>query len=247
VCSSSSALLPSSVCYLDLAISEVNERVRVVADLLQSVPDQKTIASLKESVDNLQQVTRTLASNNEKLRSIIVDTARASNELMPLLKSSNEAVKTLQMQTLPQTHQTLSELGHLSDSLRGVAASSNDTIRALQTQLLPQAYRALADLDDLSNSFNGAAVQINRDPSILIRGAGSPDRARRDECALLPSDHVYGSCRSYRVHAGGMHAAIAGQGRGPEGSPEQDAGRTSSRADTPGHIASASRGERTDL
>jgi len=171
VCSSSSALLPSSVCYLDLAISEVNERVRVVADLLQSVPDQKTIASLKESVDNLQQVTRTLASNNEKLRSIIVDTARASNELMPLLKSSDEAVKTLQMQTLPQTHQTLSDLDHLSDSLRGVAAISNDTIRALQTQLLPQAYRALADLDDLSNSLNGAAAQINRDPSILIRGA----------------------------------------------------------------------------
>ena len=165
------ATTPSRSVNLDLAISEVDERVRVVTDLLQSVLDHKTIASLKESVDNLQQVTRMLASNNERLRAIIIDTQRASSELMPLLKSSNEAVSTLQMQTLPQTHQTLSDLGRLSDSLRGVAATSNDTIRALQTQLLPQAHKALTNLDDLSDSLNGAAQRISRDPSILIRGA----------------------------------------------------------------------------
>jgi phospholipid/cholesterol/gamma-HCH transport system substrate-binding protein len=162
---------PSRSANLDLAISEVGERVRVVADLLQSVFDQNTIASLKESVDNLQQVTRMLASNNEKLRGIIVDTQRASSELAPLLVSSKEAVTTLQRQTLPQMHQTLSDLDRVSDSLRGVAATSNETIRALQTQVLPQAYKALTNLDDLSGSLNGAAERITRDPSLLIRGA----------------------------------------------------------------------------
>lgn len=159
---------------LDVAINEVNERVQVVTDLLQSVLDQKTVASLKESVDNLQQVTRTLAANNQRLGAILVNAERASNQLQPLLASSSDTVKTLQTQTLPQAQQTLVNLDNLAGSLRGMAANGNDAVMALQTQILPQAYKTLTNLDNLSSSLNGMATRINRDPSILIRGARLP-------------------------------------------------------------------------
>jgi phospholipid/cholesterol/gamma-HCH transport system substrate-binding protein len=129
---------PSRSVSLDTAISQVNENVQVMTDLLQTLLDEKTIASLKQSADSLQQVTRTLAENNQRLARIVANTDQASQQFKPLLKSSN------------------------------------DTVRALQTQVLPETYKSLANLNRLSGSLNGAAAKINRDPSVLVRGAAAP-------------------------------------------------------------------------
>jgi phospholipid/cholesterol/gamma-HCH transport system substrate-binding protein len=129
---------PSRSVNLDTAISQVNENVQVMTDLLQTLLDEKTIASLKQSADSLQQVTRTLAENNQRLARIVANTEQASQQFKPLLKSSNA------------------------------------TVRALQTQVLPETYKSLANLNRLSGSLNGAAAKINRDPSVLVRGAAAP-------------------------------------------------------------------------
>ena len=127
---------PSRSVNLDTAISQVNENVQSLTTLLQASLDEKTLASLRQSLDGMQQVTRILAANSEKMNAIIVNAERASNRLEPLLESTNQ------------------------------------TARALQTQLLPQAYDALAKLDRLSGTLNTAAGRIERDPSVLVRGAG---------------------------------------------------------------------------
>ena len=129
---------PSRSVNLDTTISQVNENVQLMSDLLQALLDRKTIAALKQSVDSLQRVTGTLAANNEKLGTIISNTERASNEFKPLLQASN------------------------------------DTVRALQTQVLPEAHKTLANLGRLSTSLNGVASKIERDPSVLLRGAAPP-------------------------------------------------------------------------
>src|SRR5437867_5177771 len=45
---------PSRSVNLDTAVSQVNENVQVMTDLMQTLLDEKTIASLKQSVDGLQ-------------------------------------------------------------------------------------------------------------------------------------------------------------------------------------------------
>ena len=102
-------------------LTQMNENVQAVTDLLQSTFDEKTIASLKQSVDNLQQVTKVLAENSRKLNSIVANTERASHRLEPLLESSHDTVRALQTQILPEAHKTLSNLDALSSSLSGVA------------------------------------------------------------------------------------------------------------------------------
>src|SRR5438105_3134267 len=62
---------PSHSVNLDMTISQVNQNVQVLSDLLQSVLDRKTIASLKQSIDGLQQITHTLAANNARLSTIL--------------------------------------------------------------------------------------------------------------------------------------------------------------------------------
>lgn len=113
---------PSRSVSLDTAISQLNRNVQSMADLLQSVLDQKTVASLKQSVDSLQRVAQTLAANNGKLASAIVNAERASARLGPLLQSSDEAVKTLRLQVLPEAYRTLGKLDELSTALRDVTA-----------------------------------------------------------------------------------------------------------------------------
>lgn len=116
---------PSRSVNLDTAISQVNENVQNMTDLLRSVLDTNTVTSLKQSVDNLQQVTRMLAENNKKLSAIIVNTEQASNQFKPLLESSNDTVKTLQFQILPEAYRTIDKLDKLSESLNGVANRIN--------------------------------------------------------------------------------------------------------------------------
>lgn len=158
---------PSKVITLDTTINQVNDNVQVVTKLLQSILDKKTIAALKQSADNLQQVTKVLAENTNKLNSIVANTERASHRLEPLLESSHEAVRALQTQILPEVRKALTNFEPLLES-------SHDTVRAFQTQILPEAHKALINLDDLSTTFTSVATKINRDPSILIRGSTPP-------------------------------------------------------------------------
>jgi phospholipid/cholesterol/gamma-HCH transport system substrate-binding protein len=158
---------PSKVMTLDTTINQVNDNVQVVTELLQSILDKKTIAALKQSSDNLQQVTKVLAENTNKLNSIVANTERASHRLEPLLESSHDTVRALQTQILPEVRKALTNFEPLLES-------SHDTVRAFQTQILPEAHKALINLDDLSTTFTGVATKINRDPSILIRGSTPP-------------------------------------------------------------------------
>jgi len=132
---------PARSLNLDTTISDVKQDVQLLTDLLHSVLDMKTVASLKSSIDNLQKVTQTLWANNERLETIILNAERtssnaerASKRVIPLLESSESTVRTLQTEVLPNADDTLTKLHDLSASLREITA------------------------------------EIERDPSILVRG-----------------------------------------------------------------------------
>jgi phospholipid/cholesterol/gamma-HCH transport system substrate-binding protein len=158
---------PSKIITLDTSINQVKDNVQVITDLVQSLLDNRTIVSLQQSVDSLQQFTKVLAANTEKLNSIVANTERASHRFEPLLKSANETVSQLQMKIVPELHEALTNLKPLLES-------SHDTVSALQMQILPEARKALINLDNLSTTLTGVATKINRDPSILIRGTTLP-------------------------------------------------------------------------
>jgi phospholipid/cholesterol/gamma-HCH transport system substrate-binding protein len=55
--------------------------------------------------------------------------------------------------------------------LAPLVQTTHETLLLLQGQVLPEAHRTLTHLDDLSSSLTGVARKVNRDPSVLIRGA----------------------------------------------------------------------------
>jgi phospholipid/cholesterol/gamma-HCH transport system substrate-binding protein len=161
------AAAPAQSVSLDTSITQLNQNVQVVTTLLQSALDAQTLASIKESLAAMQQVTRTLAANNDRLGTIIANAERASAQVPPLLQSSRETVQTLQTQVLPQAQATVSQLGQLT-------TNANDTVHFLQTQTLPQAQRTITRLDDLTASLNDTATRLRRNPSIVLRGDAAP-------------------------------------------------------------------------
>jgi phospholipid/cholesterol/gamma-HCH transport system substrate-binding protein len=174
---------PSRSVNMDTAISQVNENVQHITTLLQTSLDAKTIASLKQSLESMQKITRTLADNSERMDAIISNAERATGRLEPLLVSGNETARALQTQLLPQAYKALANLDRLSTSLTldaervssrldPLLEAGSETTKALQNQLLPQAYDALVKLDRLATTLNGAATRIERDPAVLVRGNG---------------------------------------------------------------------------
>ena len=183
------ASAPAQTVSLDTSIGELNASVQHVTSLLTGVLDPATVASMKQSMASLEQVTRTLAANNQRIETFLANAERASARMQPLLQSSDDVLHALRTRILPETQQTLVRLDDLSASTRqrmGVILdnterastrlepllqSGNDTVRALQLQVLPEAQRTLARMEHLSSTLDETATRIERNPSVLWRGA----------------------------------------------------------------------------
>lgn len=183
------ATAPAQLENMDISFSELNRNVRTVSALLQAALDPQTVGALKQSLAGIEQVSRTLAANNDRLVQILANAERASAQVPPLLQSSGDAVQSLRTQVLPQARDTLRQLDGLSAAMNErmttilqnteqastrmgpLLQSSNDAVRSLQMQILPEAQRTLTRLDRLSTSLGQSADRIQRNPSLLLRGS----------------------------------------------------------------------------
>jgi phospholipid/cholesterol/gamma-HCH transport system substrate-binding protein len=115
------ATAPSRIMSLDTTLNQIDGNVQALTGLIQGVLDTQTTASLKHSVESLEQVSRTLADNDRKLNAIIANTEQASRRLKPLLDSGDRLTGAIRTQIFPQAYHTLSNLDRLSGSLAGAA------------------------------------------------------------------------------------------------------------------------------
>jgi len=183
------ASAPSRVVSLDTTVAELSRNVEQVTATLQATLDPATVAGLKKTLADMEQVTHTLSANNARMDRILANAERASEQVQPLLQSSREAARTLQAEVLPQARTTLVRVDQLaattdvrlatilrnteqaSAGFAPLLQSSNDALYALQMQVLPEAQRTLARLDQLSATLGDTAGRLRRNPSLLVRGA----------------------------------------------------------------------------
>lgn len=111
---------PSIFMRLDTALSTLTKSVEVVSNTFAAVLDKDNLKSIKGILENLDSVTLTLSNNSKKLDAIMINTSLASQQLTPLLKYSSNAMKTLEMQTLPATYDLLNNLNDVARTLHEV-------------------------------------------------------------------------------------------------------------------------------
>lgn len=136
---------PSRSVSMDTSIAEVKQDVQQLTDLLHSVLDQKTVGSLKRSVDDLHKVTAVLAANTRRLDVMISSAERTSMNAERMSR----------------------EVGPLLDS-------SQQVVRALQNQILPETDDAIVRVGELSTSLKEMSTEIERNPAVLVRGRSPP-------------------------------------------------------------------------
>lgn len=136
---------PTRSLAMDATVDAAKQDVQQLTDLLRSVLDRNTVASLKQSLDELQTIMQALTAHGRKLDAIIqnaqaasTNAVAASRRISPLLESSQRAVETMQAELLPEADQTLVKLHELSNSLEEITA------------------------------------EIKRDPTVLVRGRKAP-------------------------------------------------------------------------
>jgi phospholipid/cholesterol/gamma-HCH transport system substrate-binding protein len=111
---------PSIFMRLDTALTNLNKSVQTVSESIRGLLDKDNLKSIKGVLANLNHVTATLSENSQKLTTIMANTSRASEQLIPLIHHSSTAMKTLELQTLPATYQLLSTLNDVARTLNEV-------------------------------------------------------------------------------------------------------------------------------
>lgn len=106
---------------LESLIDAVEADSRHMRPLLQSLSDEKTITSLKSSIDSLAELASTLVANTQHLESLIANVDRDSRDVRPLIETSSATVRQLNMQVLPQFDRAIGNLNSLSQKMNGLA------------------------------------------------------------------------------------------------------------------------------
>lgn len=129
---------PSLFTRLDTALSSLSDNLHDVSVSVRELLDKENQKNIKEILMNLSEVTSSLAKNNARMTEIMSNTEKASKEFFPLMRSSTDAMRMFQLQTLPATYQLLTNLDTITRSLTGVAAELQQNpsilIRGVQRQ-----------------------------------------------------------------------------------------------------------------
>lgn len=111
---------PSIFVRLDTALTQLNASFIRISTSFQALLDKDNLQSIKATLVSLKRITGTLADDSDKLSAIILNTQKATHQLVPLLKASSFTVNSIEMQTLPTFNQLLSNLNDVTRTLSDV-------------------------------------------------------------------------------------------------------------------------------
>jgi len=112
---------PSLFWRLDTGMKKISEHFFAISKALEKLLDPQNLLAIKEILIETQKVTNNLANNTEKINALLDNAAKVSKQLPPLLQSSQNAMKLLNAQILPNAHHTLSNLDILTTNLAELA------------------------------------------------------------------------------------------------------------------------------
>ena len=187
---------PAQVVNMDLAIAQLDRNVQGLTGRVDELLDPATLGALKRTVAGLERVTGTMVRNEARVESLLASAERASRDAAPFMQSARGTLARLDALLEPRTVASLQKIASSLERVGGMLAaneakldaligrgesasrelepllqSTRETLRLLQGQVLPEAHRTLANVDELTSTLNGAARKVERDPSVLLRGA----------------------------------------------------------------------------
>ncbi len=113
---------PSLFVRLDTALSRASENLHKLTEDINALLSQENLESIRLTLANLSRITGNMAANSKQIDAILRNSAKLSGQLTPLIQSSTNTMRILEVQTLPATYRMLSNLDATTRSLAETAA-----------------------------------------------------------------------------------------------------------------------------
>ena len=130
---------PSIFMRLDTLLNKLSNNLQTMSNALASLLDKENQDSFKDILANTKEVTKALSDSSAAITTLVKNTADASLKLEPLLKSSTQAMKVLESQTLPMTYRFMSNLDQATKTLSDVATEIKQNPSVLVRGTAPRA------------------------------------------------------------------------------------------------------------
>lgn len=111
---------PSFFVRLDLALSELSTNLRDVSKSVSALLNPQNQQSIKEILNNMNEITGNMADNSKKLDEIILNTAKATRQFTPLLQSTLSAMQLFESQTMPATYRLMNNLDNMTRTMTDI-------------------------------------------------------------------------------------------------------------------------------
>lgn len=109
---------PSLFLRWDTALNKLTENFQQVANSITTLLNDQNQQSIRQTLLNLRKFTDTLSNNTKQINDILQNTAKASQELGPLLKSSRDTVDLFESQTMTNMNNLTHNLLDLSNEIK---------------------------------------------------------------------------------------------------------------------------------
>ena len=160
---------PSLLVRLEDAVTTLIDSLTRSSEGLNALLDEGNRASLKETLDGLAQVSRTLAARSKAIDEGVANAARTMQ---------NAARLTGEMAGLAERVQrSAAAFEQMSNDVKRDAASAAAAVQGARADLgqaardtVPEARQAIAELRELSASLRRFSDQLERNPAMLVHG-----------------------------------------------------------------------------
>lgn len=160
---------PSLLFRLDAALDDLTSNLNNISDGLSSILNQENAATIRDTLKNIDAVSKTLSNNTSNINGIMANAnttmknaAIASKKLPQVMSSIEDSSKSVKVLT-----KKLADAGKQADlTLRDARIG----VQTLNNQLLPQAVNTLGDFQSVMSNLKSVSAQLKQNPSVLVRG-----------------------------------------------------------------------------
>jgi phospholipid/cholesterol/gamma-HCH transport system substrate-binding protein len=147
------------------------------------------VNKISKSLDNIEQITGTVANQKQDIASLLTDARTAAAKLDSTLAKADNAMGKLDkgmdsldknvFQELPQLvsslEKTLKELEKLSTNANGLVEDNREQINSFTQQGLTQVGPTLSELRALIKDLNRLSTRLNENPAGVVLGRNQPE------------------------------------------------------------------------
>lgn len=164
---------PSLLVQIDTILRDAMSNVELLTKHFGEIFSKETATELKKTLDNMAEITETLARNSSRIDQSIKD---ASITLQNTAKISEELPTITQQlkNTLTATESTTKRIAEASKNVSLTMSESRIAIQNFSRQTIPDTSRVMTNLENILNNLERLTDELQQQPGLIFHGKTTP-------------------------------------------------------------------------